>query len=275
MAPFDEALRHARELGLGVVLDMHVLPGAAFDQGTDQNTVFVDLGVQAAVAELWHRVAARYAQEGPWLRFEILNEPVAPSAALLNTFQKNMLAAIRRSDSTRVVYLTSNRWSSFDTVPEVEVVDDPYVAFTFHFYKPMLFTHQGALWAKLPLFMPSVSFPGAVPDLTGFMDKKHYAWVAPGVQLTIAEQIDEPFAAVASWAATEAAGHEIYIGEFGVYDRAEASSRRNYVAAVRAACERHGFGWAVWTYMGGFAVRDPNGRPTAVLLGLFSPPAAR
>jgi endoglucanase len=203
------------------------------------------------------------------LRFEILNEPVAPSSGLLNTFQKNMLAAIRRSDTARVVYLTSNRWSSFDTVPEVDVVDDPNVAFTFHFYKPMLFTHQGARWAKLPLFMPPVPFPGPVPDLTGFMDKRHYAWFAPGTQLTVAQQIDEPFAKVASWAEAKAPGHEIYIGEFGAYERADASSRRNYIAAVRTACERNHLGWAVWDYMGDFAVRDMNGRPTAVLLGLF------
>ena len=61
----------------------------------------------------------------------------------------------------------------------------------------------------------------------------------------------------------------MHIGEFGVYDRAPDDSRLRWVTAVREACARHDFGWAVWDYRGGFAVRDPAGEGTAILHGLF------
>ena len=120
--------------------------------------------------------------------------------------------------------------------------------------------------------MPAVHFPGVVPDLTGFVPKDHYAWLPPGTELSAARQIDPAFARVAAWAREKAPGHEIHIGEFGVYVAADAGSKRRYVAAIRAAAERDGFGWAVWDYNDSFGVRDRRGRPTPILAGLFPRP---
>jgi endoglucanase len=269
IAPFDAALRWAQAHGLGVILDMHFLPGASFDPNTRDNTLFTDDALLQRVADFWRRVAERYAGEGPWLRFELLNEPVAENSGQLNAFARRMLAAIRPSNPTRIVYLTSNRWSSFDTVPEVDVPADPCVAFTFHFYTPMLFTHQRASWAKLPPNMPAVPFPGKVPDLSNFVPPSHHAWLPPGTELSAENQIDPPFARLAAWVQAKAGGREIHIGEFGVYAPVDAASKRHYIAAVRAAAERCGFGWAVWDYDDSFGVRDRRGKPTPILEGLF------
>jgi endoglucanase len=272
IAPFDQALQWSRAHGLGAILDMHFLPGASFDPGSQENALFTDEALLRRVADFWRRVAERYAGEGPWLRFELLNEPVADTSAQLNAFEARMLAAIRPSNPTRIIYLTSNRWSSFDTIPEVAVPADPNIAFTFHFYIPMLFTHQRASWARLPANMPAVPFPGPVPDLTGCVPKDHFAWLPPGTELSAAAQIDPAFARVAAWAREHAGAREIHIGEFGVYAPADAASKRHYIAAIRAASERLGFGWAVWDYNESFGVRDRQGRPTPVLEGLFPRP---
>ncbi len=272
IAPFDRALRWAQTRGLGVILDMHFLSGASFDPQSQESSLFTDEVLLRQVADFWRRVAERYAGEGSWLRFELLNEPVAETSAQLNAFARHMLAAIRPSNPTRIVYLTSNRWSGFDTVPEVDVPADPYVAFTFHFYTPMLFTHQRASWSKLPRNMPAVPFPGEVPDLTGHVPRDHFAWLPPGTELSAAQQIDPAFARLAAWVHEKAGGREIHIGEFGAYAPADAASKRHYIAAVRAAAERHGFAWAVWDYDDSFGVRDRHGAPTPILEGLFPRP---
>ena len=269
IAPFDQAMVWTRRRGLGVILDMHFLPGASFESQPGDNPLFTDEIQLQQVADFWRRVAARYVGEGPWLRFELLNEPVAESSAQLNTFARRMLAAIRAADPTRIVYLTSNRWSIFSTVPEVAVPADPNVAFTFHFYEPLIFTHQRASWVKFPADMPAVPFPGKVPDLSGYVPKDQGGWRPPGSELTIEKEIDVPFANVAAWADAKAGGREIHIGEFGVYAPADAASKRHYVAALRAAAERHGFGWAIWDYDDSFGVRDHRGIPTPIYEGLF------
>lgn len=271
--PFDRAWAWARAQGLGTILDMHFLPGADFNPMRMENTLFTDPATLERVSDFWGRVAARYAEAGPDLRFELLNEPVAAENAQLNPVNRALLDAIRRTNPTRIVYITSNRWGGFSTVDDLEIPADPYVAITLHFYEPFVFTHQRARWTGFGPDMPLVPFPGRVPPLDRGVPPDHWIRQQEGRELTVAEHIDAPFARIAQWARERAPGKEIHIGEFGAYEPADPESRRAWIAAVRAACERHGFGWAVWDYRGGFAVRDAAGNPTPILEGLF-PPAA-
>jgi len=270
IAPFVRALAWTKAHGLGAILDMHFLPGASFDPDDQQGAAFTDDALQAKVADFWARAARRFAGEGDYLRFEILNEPVAPKNEQLNAFNRRMLAAIRESNPMRIVYITSNRWSVFTNVGDIEVPADPHVAITLHYYEPMLFTHQRASWARFPANMPAVKFPGPLPDLTGFVPADHYAFKPAGYELTV-KQIDDAFDRVAAWAAKHAPGREIHLGEFGVYEPADAASKRNYLAAIMANTTRLGWGWAVWDYQDSFGVRDGAGRATPILEGLFPP----
>jgi endoglucanase len=267
IAPFVRALRWSREHGLGAILDMHFLPGANFDAGNLESAVFTDLKLQEEVAGFWEKVAARFRDEGEYLRFEILNEPVAKENVQLNPFNARMLAAIRSSNPTRIVYLTSNRWSNFSTINDLVLPDDPHIALTLHFYEPFVFTHQRANWVQLPPDMPLIKFPGRVPDLSKIIPADHFVQKSSNTELTVA-QIDDAFATVAAWAAQHLKGRELYIGEFGAYAPADDDSKRAYTQAVRAAAERHGWSWAVWDYQGGFAVRSAEGKPTPILDGL-------
>ncbi len=266
--PFVRALAWTKAHGLGAILDMHFLPGASFDQGDPQDAVFTDMELQGKVADFWARVAKRFAGEGDYLRFELLNEPVAAKNADLNGFTRRMLAAIRESNPTRIVYITSNRWSSFPTVGDIEVPADAHIAITLHFYEPMIFTHQRAPWVKFPADMPAIKFPGPLPDLAPYLPANNYALKPAGYELTV-QQIDDAFAKVAAWAAQHAPGIEIHIGEFGVYLPADAISKQHWISAVKGNAERRGWGWAVWDYQDSFGVRDAKGEGTPILEGLF------
>ncbi len=268
LVPFEQAMHWAREHELGIILDMHFLPGASFDPGHEENAVFTDAALQDKVADFWRRVAQRYAGEGDYLRFEILNEPVAAENRQLNPFNRHMLAAIRESNPTRVVYLSTNRWSSFDTIADLELPDDRHIALTLHNYEPFVFTHQQASWGGMPSDMPAVSFPGVVPDLHGKIPNNRGIEAQSGRKLTVAD-VEARFDTVAAWIAQHAPGLEVYVGEFGVYRPADDESKRNWIHAIVHACESRGWGWAVWDYQGGFAVRDRDGRPTAIWEGLF------
>ncbi len=271
--PFEQALAWARARDLGVILDMHFLPGASFDPTAQESSLFTDRTLQHDVANFWRHVARRFADADAGLRFEILNEPVAEENQQLNALNRVLLAAIRESNPTRTVYLTSNRWSGFSTLSDVVLPDDPHVALTLHYYEPMIFTHQRASWVEFPDDMPVVTFPGTAPDLTGTVRADHWVLQSAGHALTAAA-IEADFIRVARWVKQQAPDVEVHIGEFGVYDKAPDDSRERWTKAVRESCERHGFGWAVWDYRGGFAVRDAAGEGTAILQGLFPPKRA-
>jgi beta-galactosidase len=267
VAPFDKALGWVKKYGLGAILDVHFLNGADFNSGARSDTrVFTDPALMGQAANLWRILAARYAKQGDYLRFEVLNEPKADKNSQLNVFNLRMLAAIRETNPTRVVYFPSNKWDSISNVPDLELpANDPNVAITVHFYEPMIFTHQKARWVfAAGNKMPAVHFPGKVPDLSGIVPA---GWPSPS-SLSAAKDIDPMFDKLAEWARTKAPGREIYLGEFGVYHTADPQSTINWVRAVRQACERHSFGWCVWGYRSGFPLRHKDGSPAAMLEGL-------
>ncbi len=269
LKPIQDAIQWAGSVGLGVVLDAHFLPGADFNSVGGDKRVYTDESLQAHVAEIWGNLARHFAAEGPWLRFEILNEPVAAENKLLNPFMHRMLAAIRASNSDRVVYVTSNKWSSFSTVQDVELPNDSHVALTLHTYEPMAFTHQRASWVGFNDTLPPVSFPGKVPNLKGHTTENFHLGIHEGDELTVA-QIEASFAKVDAWIKKNAPNIEVYIGEFGVYHAADPDSQRRWIATIVKECEKRGWGWAVWDYKGGFAVRNADGSGTAILQALFN-----
>jgi len=274
VAPFDRALAWTRRHGLGAILDVHFLDGADFNTGEGSDIrVFTDPALMDKAAHLWRLLATRYAKEGDYLRFEVLNEPKADTNAQLNVFNFRMLAAIRESNPTRVVYFPVNRWNTIPNVVDLELPpNDPNVAVTVHFYDPILFTHQRAPWIYSPYsvaHMPPVLFPGVAPDLRATADRDHPDHPWTGVTLSAAKDIEPLFDQLARWAASAGAHREILLGEFGVYYRADPASTIAWTRAVRQACERRGFGWTVWGYKGVFPVREWDGRPAPMLTGLF------
>ncbi len=268
LKPIADTIAWARARGLGLVLDAHFLPGADFNSVGGDKRVYTDAALMEKVAGVWRDLARRFAKEDDGVRFEILNEPVADKNEQLNPFMHRMLAAIRESNPTRIVYVTSNKWSQFSTVPDVVLPDDKYIALTIHNYQPMVFTHQRAPWAGFDRTMPAVTFPGVVPDLTGHVDRPHPEFGKPGDKLTV-EQVQAPFEKVAAWVATHRPGLEVYVGEFGVFYPADAASKRNWLGTIVHECEKRGWSWAVWDYKDSFGVRGRDGNGTAVLEGLF------
>jgi endoglucanase len=268
LQPIADTIAWAKARGLGVVLDAHFLPGADFNSVGGDSRVYTDAALQEKTAGVWRELAKHFANEGPYLRFEILNEPVAAENKQLNPFMHRMLSAIRESNPTRTVYVTSNKWSSFATVGDVVLPDDKNIALTIHFYEPLVFTHQRASWVGFSNTLPPVTFPGTVPDVTGHTLPHYGLHLKAGDPLTVA-QIEEKFAKVSAWLATHAPTIEVYVGEFGVYNAADAGSTRRWISTVRTAAESRGWGWAVWDYNGSFGVRKADGTGTPVLEGLF------
>jgi len=263
--PFENAIMWTRRHHLGIILDVHFLPGADFNDGGD-GRAFVDPVMQDRAVEIWRQIAKRFAAEPADLRFEIINEPVAPENAQLNVLNRRALAAIRESNPTRTVYVTSNKWSIFSTVNDLEVPADPNVAITVHFYEPVAFTHQNAPWVFAKTGVPAVRFPGTVPDLTAFVTPGSQLLQFNGRTLSVEKDIDAAFDGLAKWAQQKAPGREILLGEFGVYKDADPASMRNWMRAVLAACRRHHISWTQWGYKSGeFGVVDWAGKPQPVL----------
>jgi endoglucanase len=138
------------------------------------------------------------------------------------------LTVIRQSNPDRYVMLGTGEWGGIGAMNRLQLPDDNRLIFTFHYYNPFEFTHQGAEW---------VSGSSAWLGTTWGTDRDRAA-----------VQID--FDTVAQWASQ----HDIpvFMGEFGAYSRAAMDDRVAWTAFVTSEAERRGFSWAYWEFDAGF-----------------------
>lgn len=273
IAPFENALRWANARGMGVVLTMTGLPrfrsGLRGEKVPGAASPFSDVTTRGHASYLWWMVARHFADAGAGLRFELINAPDTKVASELRSFNSEMLAAIRRTNPTRVVYVTSLGME----IDKSETVDlsDPNTALAVTFMEPELFT-----WQMDPE-RPKVEFPGSVPDLSKFATEDDLiprllsgASIGP-------ELLKARMDVLGSRMKEEFGTREVYISTLSVFQGVEDKAARAYLSAAKAAIEAQGFSWAVYDYNTGGAIRGEDGKPTRVIeaLGMGAPEKAK
>jgi aryl-phospho-beta-D-glucosidase BglC (GH1 family) len=274
MATFDAALDMLLARGLTVLVDVHPAEDWKARLNTDDELV-------ESFARFWRAFAAHLSKTDPdRVVLEIINEPTVKDPYRWMGIQAKLVAAARAGAPRHTLMATGANWSSLPDLLRLEPVADPNVIYTFHLYDPHTFTHQGAGWGadywKYLTHVPYPSSPeGVAPILpTVENDAARDALKQYGEERWNAERLDAMAAAAQKWGRDH--GVPVYCGEFGVYRRyATESERTAWLHDVRTALERHGIGWALWDYAGGFAVANRKqgeapvaDMPTLTALGL-------
>ncbi|MGY4290386.1 endoglucanase [Bradyrhizobium sp. LM2.7] len=190
-------------------------------------------GCAEKLKAFWRQIAERYAGRYPALAFEVLNEPGGQmTSANWNALLSECLGIIRRTNPGRTVIAAV---LNVDEMPVEELVlppDDRNLIVTFHYYAPIRFTHQGAPWSR--------TFSRIGPLDWGTADDERKATA--------------DFEKMRIWSETEK--RPIYLGEFGVYERAPSDSRMRYLSFVARSADRLGWAWAYWQFDHDFAAFD-------------------
>ncbi len=186
---------------------------------------------------LWKQLARHYKDYPDTLIFEILNEPQgALDAQQWNTLLANTLTIIREHHPHRAVVVGPAEYNNFRQLPKLQLPKhDRNLIVTVHYYDPFQFTHQGAEW---------VSNIGSEE------------WLGRTWRATKGEkaELNAHFNLMADWAIEH--NRPIYVGEFGVYQKADEVSRAKWTNAVVEAATRNGFSVAYWEYCSLFGLFD-------------------
>lgn len=250
------------EADLAVVVEVHAL-GTGVEKNYDKalrdpkNEHAQKL--QKAFVANWSVLAERLAAKDPDRVFlEILNEPVFDrSAPRWAEIQTELAAAIRKAAPKHTIIATGTEWSSIGGLLQLAPLADKNVVYTFHFYEPHTFTHQGATWGsdnwKLLKEIPYPASPElvkpAMDKITDAAAKGEVKWY--GEQNWNAAKIEKFVGRAAEWGKKN--GAAVWCGEFGAITGAPKEARRAWLHDVRAACEKSGIGWCVWDFAGSFA----------------------
>jgi endoglucanase len=260
----DHAVDQMLAKGMAVQIDIH--PESDYKKKVSTTGEGVERFLM-----LWRKLAAHYANRNPDLIFyEIMNEPEERDPYRWAGVQSRAAEAIRSVAPKNTMIATGPNWSSIADLLTQEPLPDGNVIYTFHFYEPHEFTHQGAGWgAAYWIYTHDIPYPpteeslqsslAQVPDAPNRYAFEHYwldHWDAHRIKL----QMD----AAAAWGKQH--NVPLLCNEFGVYRRVTPEgSRMQWIHDVRTALESDGIGWTMWDYRGGFGVVwKQDGKPAKV-----------
>ena len=275
---FAVAIDDMLKANLNVVFDLHVTDGGG---PWDNKALTADLEDPhfRAYVKMVRSVAQFLSQyDASKVAFEPFNEPPEPCNKW-PAFQKELLAAIRAAAPKLTVILTGACWGSLDGLQELHSSDyDDNTIYTFHYYEPFLFTHQGAWFSSLFVrYLSRVPYPPTVDRTDEFlaMVKQRVAADTPvdeeGKAKIVAEAskylrsyfgqrqdrdfIQRMVSTASQWAErNRVSPQRIWVGEFGAlgdvygYRAAAPEDRQRWFSDARSVFEQFGFGWAVWNY---------------------------
>ena len=249
----DQVVDWAEELELHLILDNHTF-------NVEEDT---DPQIGRILEKVWPQMAEHYRDRSEFLYYEVLNEPHGISDELWNTIQLGVVDAIRAVDTTHYIVIGGADWNSYNSLNAMPEYADDKLIYTFHFYDPFLFTHQGATWvspslapmAEVPFPYEASRMPSLDPSFIGsWIQFAYNGYPQEGsvgrVQqlLQIARQFREERKV------------PIYCGELGVFiPNSDAEDRNFWYQAVIGYLEEHEISWTSWDYQGGFGVFEQNG----------------
>lgn len=240
-----------KDYQLNIILDLHKAYGYDFNDAGDEtkNNLFSSEILQKRFVDLWIAIVNHFGRDEN-VAFELLNEVVEQeNADAWNQLIRATLTEIRKRNQTAPIIYGGIQWNSVKTLKLLDVPQDENIIFTFHFYEPLLFTHQKAHW------MPTMNPDRTVnyPDSMNYYREKSRELGFQGEVLRSAksktmgvefmeEMIQEAIVAA------ENAGVSLYCGEFGVIDQAPVEDTLRWFCDVDKLFRKYDIGCAVWTY---------------------------
>ena len=258
----DDCLAWCNTHDLNLIIDLHKAPGYSFNT-LDENQLFDDPALQDRFVDLWATLTDRYDDIGDRLMFELVNEIVEPTSERWNALAHRTIDAIRERDPDRYIVYGGNNYNAVDELENIELVDDDdRIVYTFHFYKPFLFTHQFASWSEVTrVYDTEVEYPGEYPELAAFLEE--HPEYADGYERFIGETIDAEHVESQLQPAVDfmnETGRPIYCGEYGAITQAPLESRINWYRDVIDILKSHEIGRACWSYKSmSFGLIDKDG----------------
>jgi endoglucanase len=244
----DSAVSWAEVLQIRLLLDNHT-----FDPATN-----TDPEIGPVLIKVWTQMANHYKDCSEYIYYEVLNEPHGILDQLWGEIQQSVIDAIREVDTVHTIIVGPAGWNSYNNLNALPDYSDTNLIYTFHFYDPFMFTHQGASWvdpsmvplAGVPFPYDPERMPSCPPELTG-------TWIESSLNNYAIDGTVERVKGLIGIAVGFKNNHNVplFCGEFGVYiPNSDSSDRVKWYETVSDFLELNNIPWTMWDYRGGFGL---------------------
>ena len=235
---------------LNVIIDLH-------------HTEFDNSIPEAALAErivnLWLKIAERYKDTDPErVFFELRNEPHDTTAEGWRWQANEIIKVVRPIAPKHTLIVGFHDWNSRNAMIESKPLDDKNIIYTFHYYDPFIFTHQGATWSSEGLpELKNVPFPYSKDKKIETPVSAKGKWVENQIKSyqkdSSAEKMYADLKTAKDWSAKN--NVPIFLGEFGSFDKyATMEDRCHHAETVYTALGKLKIPNAWWEWDGGFSM---------------------
>lgn len=240
---------------LNVIIDLH---HTEFDRSIPE----------AATAErlvnLWVRIAERYQRTDPErVFFELRNEPHNIAAEEWRWQANEIIKAKRPIAPQHTLIVGFHDWNARKALVESKPFDDKNIIYTFHYYDPFLFTHQGAFWAGVGGIeeIKYLPFPAVKENRIQTPAAAKGQWTETLIRTygedSKAEKMFKDLKAAKEWSIKNKV--PIFVGEFGAFSKfATLEDRCRYAEVVYSAFGKLQIPNAWWEWDGGFNLFDSD-----------------
>jgi len=217
-----------------------------------------DVNIDKILLPVWDQLARHFKDRSGYVIYEVLNEPHGISDERWAEIQGAAIETIRGIDQKRAIIAGGTNFNSIEKLFSIPEYKDPNLIYTFHYYDPHIFTHQGASWNKPSLApLSGVPFP-AVKDR---IPKPHESFAGTWVEKCIENYMNDADPAKMNHSLDRAQTFSkerdvpVFCGEFGVYIiQSPPEDRVKWYEFTCGALNKRGIPWTCWDYFGGFGL---------------------
>ena len=248
---------------LRVIVDLHILRSHHFV--ADSRPLWDSQAEQEKYYALWddlQRALAKYPMS--MVAYELLNEPVAPSADKWNILIANVVEQLRKKEPQRTIVIGSNNMYDPRAFDELEVPqNDKHLILSFHFYDPHMLTHWNTEWTEMKGYTGPVHYPDTI------ITESEYKQLPPYMQTGIKKYVGQVYNKewlLSQWQEAikkaQELGLPLYCSEFGTYFGPPEADLLRWYDDMVALFQENGISYANWNYKSNtFGLITDTGQP--------------
>ena len=270
----DQVIDWTEELQINLIIDNHTIEVAKSKD------------VEIPLLKIWPQMAKHYKNRSTSIFYEILNEPNTLPEADWAAIQSKVVDSIRVYDTKHTILVTGADWGGIYGMTTLKKLKDTNLIYSFHFYDPMLFTHQGASWTSPSMIdLVGVPFPYDAARIPMCPMSLKGTWIESSLSSGYrndgtAARLKSTIDGAIRFATTN--GVKIFCGEMGVYNmNSPVLDREEWYKTVAGYLTEKSVPWTMWDYQGGFGLFNKGSnevfeydinRPMAEAMGFTPPP---
>lgn len=245
----DKFIATALAEGLIVIIDFHHVEFDKTVKGADSTE---------RIVWIWKEVAARYNRLDPEnALFELRNEPHDIRAEDWREQAEELIKTVRQIAPEHTLVIGFHDWNSRQAMIHSEPFADKNIIYTFHYYDPFIFTHQGATWSSAGLpELRGLPFPADKNKIEVPKTAKG-TWIEERIKAysddSKADKMFDDLKTAKDWSTKNDV--PIFLGEFGSFGNfAAMKDRCRHADKVYSALGKLEIPNAWWEWDGGFAM---------------------